>query len=90
MPTKHPRIMVTEDPELAHALREAAPHLTEVCTKAGLVRELALRGAEGVRQDADRRRDLLERLAARCADPDGFDREALQEVHERLGTPELP
>lgn len=44
MPTKHRRIAVTEDPDLSAALRRAAlayPGLS----RAGLVRELAMRGA---------------------------------------------
>lgn len=66
MPTKHRRIQVTEDPELAAALEAAAEHLPSGLSRAGQVRELALAGA---RQLPDRplseeeRRAGLEQLA---------------------------
>lgn len=45
VPTEHRRIQVTEDPELARALRSAAPLLPSGLSRAGQVRELALAGA---------------------------------------------
>lgn len=47
MPTKHRRIAVTEDPELAEALRVASSELPGL-SGAALVRELALRGARAL------------------------------------------
>ncbi len=44
MPTNYRRIAVTEDPELAEALRNASGELPGL-SGAALVRELALRGA---------------------------------------------
>ncbi len=68
MATSHPRIQVTEDPELARALRSAARHLPAGLSRARQVRELAIAGARQL-ADAPRteseRRALLERLAAR-------------------------
>ena len=72
MPTAHRRIQVTEDRELARALRSAAPFLPSGLSRAGQVRELALAGA---RQLAERdaagadRAALLSRLADQFRDP---------------------
>lgn len=72
MPTRHRRIQVTEDPELASALRSAAPHLPSGLSRAGQVRELAIAGA---RQFADEpmtesRRQALEELAGYFTHPE--------------------
>jgi hypothetical protein len=45
MPTTHPRIALTRDPELDEALRQAKPLLGEDKPTAALARELILRGA---------------------------------------------
>jgi hypothetical protein len=45
MPTSHPRIALTRDPELDEALRRAKPLLGESKPTATLARELILRGA---------------------------------------------
>lgn len=45
MPTSHPRIALTRDPELDDALRRARPLLGERKPAATLARELILRGA---------------------------------------------
>jgi len=62
MPTKLRRIAVTEDPELAEALRRAASELPGL-SSAALVKELALRGARTLPVDAGSER--MERLMAR-------------------------
>jgi hypothetical protein len=70
MPTRHTRIQVTEDPELARALRAAAPHLPAGLSRSRQVRDLAIMGARhlaGAPRTKAERRALLERLAA------GFD-----------------
>ena len=62
MPSKHPRIALTRDPELDAALEATAPILASRST-AGLARELILRGAravlDGPGSDVDRRLDAL-------------------------------
>ncbi|MGH2913070.1 MAG: hypothetical protein ACRDJ3_11420 [Solirubrobacteraceae bacterium] len=66
MATSHPRIQVTEDPELARALRSAAPHLPPGLSRSRQVRELAIAGARhfaGEQPTDERRRELLEGLA---------------------------
>jgi hypothetical protein len=71
--TSHPRIQVTEDPELARALRAAAPHLPPGLSRSRQVRELAIAGAhhlaEGPTSESERR-VLLERLAERFMKPE--------------------
>jgi hypothetical protein len=57
VPTKHPRIAVTRDPELDAALKAAAPILGRSKPASALVRELALRGAKAV-VDEDPRSEL--------------------------------
>lgn len=88
MATSHPRIQVTEDPELARALRAAAPHLPPGLSRSRQVRELAIAGA---RQLADepateqRRRELLERLAGHFEHPETapWDWDLLRDVKRR-------
>ena len=82
MPTRHPRIPVIEDPELARALERARP-LVDARSKPALLRALALRGAELVVGEEARRRQLPERVAGWSTDPEGVDREAVREAHER-------
>jgi hypothetical protein len=72
MPTRHPRIQVTEDPELARALRSAASRLPPGLSRSAQVRELALIGARhlvGRERTESERRALLEGLAASFEDP---------------------
>lgn len=82
--TSHPRIQVTEDPELARALRAAAPHLPPGLSRSRQVRELAIAGAnhlaESPHSEAERR-VLLERLAERFMKPEtaGIDWDLLRD-----------
>jgi hypothetical protein len=91
MPTRRRRIQVTEDRELARALHVSAPHLPPGLSRSGQVRELALAGARHLGADTlteQKRRELLERLAADFADPSSapFDWDALREG-KRLAWP---
>lgn len=73
MPTRHPRIQVTEDPELARALRSAAPHLPPGLSRSGQVRELAIAGARriaGPPMTEGERLELLEALVESFKDPE--------------------
>lgn len=77
MPTQHRRIAVTEDPELAAALRAVSPLMGDV-KPARLVRDLALRGADVVLEERRAREAALERLIAWSTGPDsGMDRDLL-------------
>src|SRR4051794_390577 len=53
MPTKHPRIALTRDPEIDAALKATAPVLGPSKPAATLARELLLRGARAVLDDPD-------------------------------------
>ncbi len=66
MATSHPRIQVTEDPELARALRAAAPHMPPGLSRSRQVRDLAIAGARQLTDEPpseEARSALLEELA---------------------------
>lgn len=84
MPTRHPRIQVTEDSELAGALRDAVPHLPAGLSRSAQVRALAITGARhltGSQRSELERQALLARLAARFEEPAaaGIDWDALRD-----------
>lgn len=73
MATSHHRIQVTEDPELANALRAAAPHLRPGLPRSQQVRELALVGARHLAEEPmseERRQELTERLMSHFEHPE--------------------
>lgn len=73
MATHYPRIQVTEDPELASALRTAAPHLPAGLPRSRQVRELAIAGARQLATEPKHegeRRELLEKLAGHFEHPE--------------------
>jgi hypothetical protein len=94
MPTKHPRIAVTRDPEVDAALKAAAPVLGPSKPDATIARELLLRGAEavagGARPDIDPELDryLNERGDVIRARGSRNDRNAL--IRELLSRPVPP
>ncbi len=69
MPTSHPRVQVTLDPELAQAVDRAGAHLESSKGRAGLIRALALRGAAEISRQAyaetESRAQAIEDLLAR-------------------------
>jgi hypothetical protein len=88
MPTHHHRIQVTEDRELAAALRAAAPHLPAGLPRSQQVRELAIAGARhlaSVPPDEAKRQKLLEALADNFREPETapWNQEALREGKRR-------
>jgi hypothetical protein len=72
--TSHHRIQVTEDPELARALRAAAPHLRPGLPRSQQVRELALVGARHIADEPpmseERREELLKQLIGHFEHPE--------------------
>jgi hypothetical protein len=81
VPTRHDRIPVTKDPELAAALERVAALVPTGVKPATLVRDLAVRGANALL--AERRDDAaaIERLIARStADDPGYDRAVLADL----------
>lgn len=88
VPTRHHRIQVTEDRELAAALRVAAPHLPADLPRSQQVRELAIAGARqlsGESLDEGRRQELLGELADHFSEPETapWSWEALREGKHR-------
>ena len=61
VPTRYPRIGVTRDPELDAALQRAAPLLGDQPV-AAQVRALAIRGADALVEDEERRKAAIEGL----------------------------
>lgn len=73
MATSHPRIQVTEDLELARALRAAAPHLRHGLPRSQQVRELAIIGARHIAEGSmteDQRQERIEGLASYFEHPE--------------------
>jgi hypothetical protein len=61
VPTRHRRIPVTNDPELAEALARVE-HLFAGAPAAKILRDLALRGAQDLERERTRRAEAIERL----------------------------
>ena len=72
MPSKHPRIAVTADPELGDALERVRAVTGTQEAAASLVRRLAVEGAEVELQAGRKRREAVEALFA-AIDRDGSD-----------------
>lgn len=75
---------MTEDPELARALRSAAQHLPPGLSRSRQVRELAIAGARHIADEPlgdEQRKVLLERLAERFMKPEtaGIDWDLLRD-----------
>jgi hypothetical protein len=83
MPTTHPRIAITRDPELDAALDKAGALLGRNLPTARLVRDLALRGARVLEaEDAEqrqRRRAFAKRVAS---DNPPWDQRVLEGVED--------
>jgi len=84
MPSKHPRIAVTADPELGHALERVRAATGTLEADATLVRRLAVEGAKVELQAGRGRRAAAEALLA-VMDSGGFDLDL--DAIDRLNTP---
>jgi hypothetical protein len=84
MPSKHPRIAVTADPELGDALERVRAVTGTQEADASLVRRLAVEGAEMELRARRGRREAIEALFA-AMDRDGCDLD-LDEI-DRLNSP---
>src|ERR1700683_2024842 len=84
MPSKHPRIAVTADPELGDALERVRAATGTREADASLVRRLAVEGAEIELQAGRGRREAIEALFAEM-DRDGLDLD-LEEI-DRVNSP---
>jgi hypothetical protein len=65
VPTVHPRIQVTNDPELAEALARVARFYAGK-PASQVVRDLAIKGAEAVEREQGERAAAIDRLSASC------------------------
>lgn len=77
MATKHPRVQVTVDPELAEAMAAVEP---QPKSRSRLIRDLALKGAEVAAEEQRKHEEAIEFI---CKVADGeidYDFEALDEV----------
>ena len=82
MPTPWKRIPVTNDPELAAALGRVAPYF-EGRARAGVVHDLAIRGAEAVVNERAREDEALDALVALSVERlDTVDWDVLSRVDE--------
>jgi hypothetical protein len=82
VPTQHPRIPVTNDPELADALRRVEHYFPDAPT-ARVVRELALKGVEAIEREENRRGRAIDRLIELFTEPnDAIDVDVLEHVDE--------
>ncbi|MGI8597257.1 MAG: hypothetical protein ACR2LY_08225 [Thermoleophilaceae bacterium] len=80
MPTKHRRIAVTEDEELAEALRRVTLLFENGKPASSLVRDLAIIGAERMLKDDERARAARRRLAEWSINMSEEERELLREA----------
>lgn len=84
MHDRHPRIKVTKDPELAEALRAAAPHLNPEMTVSQQIRHLAIIGARSFPEmpDPEDSRRAWEWISEKLSDPEtsGLDFDLLRET----------
>jgi hypothetical protein len=76
MPSSHPRVQVTVDPELAAAMAAVDPHPT---SRSRLIRDLAIRGA-AAECDA-REREAVDYLLSITRGDTDYDFEAARQIH---------
>lgn len=81
VPTKHQRILVTKDAELADALARVESLFDETPT-ATIVHDLAVRGADAMLNEEERRRAAIERLIEWSTGDDFLDRDVLERIDE--------
>lgn len=83
MATKHPRVQVTIDPELGEAMAAVDAHPK---SRSGLVRDLAMRGAEVVAEEQRKHDEAIEFLLKVASGEIDYDFEGLEEVLEERET----
>jgi hypothetical protein len=80
--TSKPRIQATVDDELAPALARIDP---APASKAALVRDLALRGAQAIEEERVRQADAIKVLLEIADGTRDYDFEGLADLYERRG-----
>jgi hypothetical protein len=81
VPTKHPRIAVTNDPPLAEALERVAP-LFAGKKPASIVHDLALKGAQAILDEQSAYDKAVERLIEHSTNRTGLDWDLLERIDE--------
>jgi hypothetical protein len=81
MPTKHPRIPITKDQPLADALDSVTPYFPGK-KPATLVHDLAVKGAQAVIDEEQRRKEAMQRLAEWSTNMDDEQRDILLRIDE--------
>ena len=79
MATKHPRVQVTVDPELAEAMASVDAHPE---SKSRLIRDLAVRGAEAAGEDRRRHEGAKEFFRKVATGEIDLDMTGAREAHE--------
>jgi hypothetical protein len=86
MPTKYERIGVIKDEALADALASVESIVGEATPVASVVHDLAVRGAQALREDASRQQGLLHDLARlSTSEAPPWDREVLARIDALTG-----
>jgi hypothetical protein len=86
MPTRYERIGVVKDEALAEALESVAPYARADTPAATLVHDLAIRGAQAMRAEEERRHELLRELAEwSTSDDPPWDRQVLARIDDLAG-----
>lgn len=78
MPSSHPRVQVTVDPELAAAMDDVD---ARPVSRSRLIRDLALRGAQAERDARGERERAFEHLARIAAGEVEYDFDAAAAIH---------
>lgn len=77
MATKHPRVQVTVDPELAQAMRAVDANPS---SRSRLIRDLAVRGAEAVAEERRKHEEAIAVLLKIARGEISYDFDALEDV----------
>ncbi len=83
MASRHPRVQVPVDPEVAHAIAEGRRLVGEGAPASQILRALVLRGAQGLEADHEAQRAGREFLVSVADGASGLDLDALRTVRER-------
>jgi metal-responsive CopG/Arc/MetJ family transcriptional regulator len=78
MPSSHPRVQVTVDPELAAAMAAVDAH---PASRSRLIRDLAIRGAEAERDARQRQREAVDYLLSIARGDADYDFDAARQIH---------
>jgi hypothetical protein len=78
MPSSHPRVQVTVDPELADAMSSVDPSPS---SRSRLIRDLAVRGAKAERDEREHRQAAIEHLLDIVRGDTDYDFESARAIH---------